>query len=179
MTQRRRFTKEEDRRIKELYIKKGIKKWEELAQQMENRTAKQCRDRYFNYLDPNIKNLEWTPEEDEILREKVMEIGNKWCDISFYLPGRGANNIKNRWNRVLSKEPWTKVSKKKYRRYKGQRHHKITRLPKEPKPTEAIRPSQATDIASSEDEEVSIDVGNTLEEIEKMFARFERLAIES
>ncbi|CAN0488195.1 unnamed protein product, partial [Laminaria digitata] len=31
------------------------------------RLGKQCRERWFNHLDPTVKKSEWTPREDEVL----------------------------------------------------------------------------------------------------------------
>lgn len=92
--------------IKTLYDNDGLRDWNEIAEKVPGRTAKQCRDRYQNYLSAGITNKPWTDEEDQILREKVREIGNKWKEISAFLPGRGSNNIKNRWHKVISLEPW-------------------------------------------------------------------------
>ena len=39
-------------------------KWTELSQHMENRTAKQCRNRYNNCLKPDRKDGQWTEGED-------------------------------------------------------------------------------------------------------------------
>lgn len=68
------------------------------------RTAKQCRDRYFNCLAPNLKNGEWTAAEEHLLEEKVHELGTKWSAISKFFTCRSPNNIKNHWNRVMLKK---------------------------------------------------------------------------
>lgn len=73
-------------------------KWCEVAAKLKGRIGKQCRERYLNYLDQNIKKSEWTDEEDKILFELQRVIGNRWCEIAKVLPGRSENNIKNRFN---------------------------------------------------------------------------------
>lgn len=52
--QRVLFRKEEDERIKKLVGIFGTSHWNIIAQFMEGRTAKQCRDRYTNYLKPGV-----------------------------------------------------------------------------------------------------------------------------
>ena len=101
---RRKFTQEEDDKIRYLVEEKGMTNWSEIAELVQNRTTKQCRDRYNNYLSPGITNKPWTNEEDDLLREKVREMGNKWTEIALFFNGRGPNNIKNRWHKVLLKE---------------------------------------------------------------------------
>ena len=35
----------------------GLKKWSAIAAQLKGRLGKQCRERYFNHLDPSVRNL--------------------------------------------------------------------------------------------------------------------------
>lgn len=113
---RRRFTQEEDDLIKKLYLEEGIRDWEEIASNLEYRNAKQCKDRFVNFLDENLKNVKWTPEEDDLLREKVKVMGNRWSEIVKFFPHRSPNHLKNRFHHYLIKEPWAEmcyVKKKK------------------------------------------------------------------
>ncbi|KAJ1424408.1 Homeodomain-like protein, partial [Ochromonadaceae sp. CCMP2298] len=71
--------------------------WAQIATHMLNRTGKQCRERYHNHLRPDIRKDEWTEREDEILEEQQSVLGNQWLSIARFLPGRGANCVKNRW----------------------------------------------------------------------------------
>ena len=95
------FTKEEDDKIKELVNIFGTKNWTTIASFIKGRTAKQCRDRYSNYLTPGFFNGEWTKEEDELLIKLYNENGSKWSIIQNYLPKRSSNSIKNRWHYFL------------------------------------------------------------------------------
>ena len=42
------------------------------------RTGKQCRERWFNHLDPSISKEPWTEEEETILFKTHKIEGNKW-----------------------------------------------------------------------------------------------------
>lgn len=70
---------------------------------MDNRSGKQCRERYVNQLDPSIKKSMWTHEEDVILKKMHRQVGTKWSKIMAYLPGRSDNAIKNRFH-IISRE---------------------------------------------------------------------------
>lgn len=45
-------------------------------------TGKQCRERWHNQLDPNIKKEGWSEEEDRVLLQSHLELGNHWVEIS-------------------------------------------------------------------------------------------------
>ena len=102
------WTKEEDETIINCR-KRGITKWSEIAQHVTGRIGKQCRERWFNHLDPDIRRCEWTEEEDRKLIEGQALLGNKWTQIAkLFLPGRPENAVKNRWNAATRRRIGTK-----------------------------------------------------------------------
>ena len=102
-TRRKRFTEQEDARLKSLVKREGIKNWEEIARRMPGRSSRQCRDRYNNYLFKEILHKPWTPEEDKIIMEKYLLFGPHWVKISQFLEARSGNNVKNRCHKYLVK----------------------------------------------------------------------------
>ena len=94
---RQMFTMEEDNRLCELVSEYGDRNWRVISRQMPNRTTRQCRERYRNYLSPKVKNGPWTQEEDILLEQKYIEYGPKWATIAKFFPSRSDVNIKNRW----------------------------------------------------------------------------------
>lgn len=103
-TRHRKFSEEEDERLKNIVFTFGPKNWRLIASLMPDRTPRQCRDRYSNYLAPGFIHSEWTKEEDNLLAEKYTLLGPKWTQIRQFFPFRTANDIKNRFNYTVSKK---------------------------------------------------------------------------
>lgn len=79
-------------------MSEGITRWGDVAKRVPGRIGKQCRERWCNHLDPSLKKTEWTLEEDNLLSDLQLEYGNSWTKIALEIPGRGENEVKNRWN---------------------------------------------------------------------------------
>jgi hypothetical protein len=91
------FSFEEDVLLRQLVEQYGDNDWKVIAQEMPNRSRRQCRERYKNYLAPDLSNRPWSDGEDALLRDKVAEYGPKWAKISVFFKGRSDASIKNRW----------------------------------------------------------------------------------
>jgi hypothetical protein len=52
--------------------------WNDVAENIADRTNKECRKRWVYGLAPNIQKGRWQKEEDELLVKAVQEHGTKW-----------------------------------------------------------------------------------------------------
>lgn len=106
-----RWKTEEDARLLEIIPRLGTQSWVDIAKELVDamkthhgqdpkgpqRTCKQCRQRWTNFLDPTVRRAHWTKEEDDKILEMVKLYGHKWSDISRQLNGRSEALVKNRW----------------------------------------------------------------------------------
>ena len=91
------FTPDEDLVLISLVPEYGTHRWAEVAEFFPNRTARQCRNRYNNYLDPERDLSPWTRDDDEKLKKLVYKFGPDWKAIAQLFPGRSYANVYNRF----------------------------------------------------------------------------------
>ena len=107
----------EDLLLRQWVEAEGAEKWSLCAKSIVGRSGKQCRERWFNILSPNVKRGDWKPEEDALIFQKFQVCGPKWTKIAECLEGRTENSIKNRFystiRKMKSQEPSVVTEMKK------------------------------------------------------------------
>lgn len=90
-----KFTLKDDRMLIDLHHQYRDN-WNFIATKFPNRTARQLRDRFKNYLSKS--NALWSQEEDNRLLEKVVDIGQKWSKLTVFFSNRNSDELKNRYH---------------------------------------------------------------------------------
>ncbi|KAF8034894.1 hypothetical protein BT93_C1043 [Corymbia citriodora subsp. variegata] len=100
------WTAAEDKILMDYVKLNGEGKWSRLSRETGlRRCGKSCRLRWMNYLRPDIKRGNISPDEEELIIRLHKLLGNRWSLIAGRLPGRTDNEIKNYWNTNLAKKP--------------------------------------------------------------------------
>ena len=124
--QKVKFTLSEDNLLQKLVEKMGDTNWVEIAAMIPGRNPRQCHDRWFYYLSPNVKKTPWTEEEELLLCKCVREIGPHWVRISRMFEGRTDTQIKNKWNVLKRRIDFDHVYTEK--KEKTQKYSHYTRI---------------------------------------------------
>ena len=86
----KKWTAEEDQRLRKAVEKYGTNDWQKVAEEVGGKRKRaQCAQRWMRGLNPAISHEGWTPEEDEQLFRLVEEYGNKnWMKIASLMNNR-------------------------------------------------------------------------------------------
>lgn len=94
---RKFWTTAEDRKLADLVQDKPNVRWAMVAGEFENRSAKQCRERWHNCVSPEINKSDWQSHEDQLIFTCYVKYGKKWSKMSKMLKGRPDSAVKNRF----------------------------------------------------------------------------------
>lgn len=72
----------EDEILKAAVMKYGLNQWSRVASLLPRKTPKQCKARWIEWLDPNVKKTEWTREEEERLLHLAKLMPAQWRTIA-------------------------------------------------------------------------------------------------
>lgn len=72
----------EDEILKAAVMKYGKNQWSRIASLLHRKSAKQCKARWYEWLDPSIKKTEWTREEEEKLLHLAKLMPTQWRTIA-------------------------------------------------------------------------------------------------
>lgn len=94
------WTNIEDEILKASVSKYGLNQWARVSSLLARKTAKQCKARWNEWLDPSIKKIEWSKEEDEKLLHLAKIMPTQWRTIA-PIVGRTANQCLERYQKLL------------------------------------------------------------------------------
>ncbi|XVF43085.1 hypothetical protein PTKIN_Ptkin02bG0012100 [Pterospermum kingtungense] len=97
------WTQEEDDILREQIGLHGTENWAIIASKFKDKTTRQCRRRWYTYLNSDFKKGGWSPEEDMLLCEAQRIFGNRWTEIAKVVSGRTDNAVKNRFSTLCKK----------------------------------------------------------------------------
>ncbi len=92
----------EDEILKAAVMKYGKNQWSRIASLLHRKSAKQCKARWFEWLDPSIKKTEWSREEDEKLLHMAKLMPTQWRTIA-PIVGRTATQCLERYETLLDR----------------------------------------------------------------------------
>jgi hypothetical protein len=115
-----RFAPDEDERLLEAVRIHGTTNWPHIATCVAGRNARQCRERWNNYVNPQLVKEGWTREEDALLQQKYNELGPRWAVIARLFEGRARNSVKNRLWAIQRKRGYRDVESDSERRRRKQ-----------------------------------------------------------
>ena len=111
---RKTFTISEDQALRVLVNKFGDQNcWKKISSIIGTRTPRQCRERWHNYLRPDIVNGPWSKEEEDLLKELYLKYGPNWSRMRESFPTRSNPNIKNHWAMINSQNKKEEANPKK------------------------------------------------------------------
>ena len=94
------WTNIEDEVLKASVSKYGLNQWARVSSLLARKTPKQCKARWVEWLDPSIRKIEWSKEEDEKLLHLAKLMPTQWRTIA-PMVGRTATQCLERYQKLL------------------------------------------------------------------------------
>ena len=135
----------EDEMLKAGVMKYGLNQWSRLASLLPRKTAKQCKARWYEWLDPSIKKTEWTNHEEEKLLHLSKIFPSQWRTIA-PLVGRTPHQCITHYEKLLDLAQGRENIENDPRKLR----------PGEIDPTPEVRPARADPIDMEDDDKEMI-----------------------
>ncbi|KYQ88813.1 myb domain-containing protein [Tieghemostelium lacteum] len=90
----------EDEILKVAIMKYGLNQWARISSLLTRKTPAQCKARWYEWLDPSIKKIEWNREEEEMLLHLAKIFPSQWKTIASKV-GRTAAQCLDHYNKLL------------------------------------------------------------------------------
>ena len=90
----------QDEILKAAVMKYGLNQWARISSLLVRKSAKQCKARWYEWLDPNIRKTEWTRDEDEKLLHLAKLMPTQWRTIA-PIVGRTPAQCLERYEKLL------------------------------------------------------------------------------
>jgi pre-mRNA-splicing factor CDC5/CEF1 len=94
------WTNIEDEILKASVSKYGLNQWARVSSLLARKTPKQCKARWSEWLDPGIRKIEWSKEEDEKLLHLAKLMPTQWRTLA-PIVGRTATQCLERYQKLL------------------------------------------------------------------------------
>ena len=91
----------EDEILKVGVMKYGKNQWARISSLLVRKTAKQCKARWHEWIDPSVKKIEWSREEEEKLLHLAKIMPMQWKTIASIV-GRTASQCLEHYERMLN-----------------------------------------------------------------------------
>lgn len=130
------WTGQEDSKLMQLIRDEKQLNWVIISQKLGTRSAKQCRERYHQNLNPALCHDPITEVEGRFIMQFVQTHGKKWAEIARHLEHRSDNTVKNWWNGNHNRE--AKRQQRRLRRTSPVEHGS----PQQQQPLPDFRPSR-------------------------------------
>ncbi|KAI7738328.1 hypothetical protein M8C21_012260, partial [Ambrosia artemisiifolia] len=122
------WSQEEDDILREQIRMHGTDNWAIVASKFKDKSTRQCRRRWFTYLNSDFKKGGWSQEEDMLLCEAQKIFGNRWTEIAKVVSGRTDNAVKNRFSTLCKKRAKNEALAKENNKFYTATSNKRNRL---------------------------------------------------
>ena len=93
----------EDEILKAAVMKYGLNQWPRISSLLVRKSAKECKARWYEWLDPSIRKTEWTREEEEKLLHLVKIFPCQWRTIAPAIGGRTPSQCIEHYEKLLDR----------------------------------------------------------------------------